>query len=669
MDDSLPLPNDLAACKGLMAKLAARIREIEAASTVRKTAAHDGCSQSDAGSSPLAVQVAPQTSSIPSPLNAPLPVPHHDVQPLTLTVEDLAAQLRDRDARLEEMARVILELQQARLSLEQENEKLQLTLLKLWNRIYGTNRERFIGDPTQQTFDFGDEPQAEDAFQDAVEDARKVVAEIEARRQAKKPAPKGRSETFPEHLERVERIVDVPDDQKACATHGPRTMIGYDQTETLKLKRPELYVEVRKYPKYACPGKSDCGVRQAERPVGLMAGNRFDTSVAAEIITQKYAFHLPFYRQQDWFAASGWTPTRSTLLNILAAAETVLKPLTDYYRLVVQTSPVIGCDDTTVTLIVPQVIPDIDPLNPRSRRIHEVFSKAVEANKPSVTARMWAYRGLSVPLNVFDFTVSRHRDGPDEVLEKYTGTLLGDCWWGFEQIRLDSDLRITRAACWAHARRKVFEGRSSHPLEASALLAVIQQLYDIEDRGKSLLTDGRLALRQREAVPLLNKIRALLDSVAYGLVLPKSSFAKALGYLRNHWQALLVYTTDGLVPIDNNDVEQLMKQVATGRKNWLFTGSVEAGNRAATLLTLISSAVRHDLDVGAYLKEVLDQLLAGSTDYESMRADLWKQSHPEHVRVYRQEERQEASDRRIKRRALRRIPQTPEGTGNSPKRE
>jgi hypothetical protein len=91
------------------------------------------------------------------------------------------------------------------------------------------------------------------------------------------------------------------------------------------------------------------------------------------------------------------------------------------------------------------------------------------------------------------------------------------------------------------------------------------------------------------------------------------------------------------------------------RKNWLFIGSVAAGNRAATLLTLISSAVRHDLDGGAYLKDVLDQLLAGSTDYASMRADVWKQSHPEHVRLYRQDERQEASDHRVLKRANRRI--------------
>ena len=115
-----------------------------------------------------------------------------------------------------------------------------------------------------------------------------------------------------------------------------------------------------------------------------------------------------------------------------------------------------------------------------------------------------------------------------------------------------------------------------------------------------------------------------------------------------------LYLSDGLMPIDNNDVEQLMKQVAVGRKNWLFIGSVAAGERAADFLTLTSSAVRNDLDVWAYIKDVLDQLLAGSTDYESLRPDIWKQSHPESIRTYRTKERRDRADRKQRRRTRRR---------------
>ena len=630
MDNTFSLPQDLAGCQRLMIELTAHLRQLDAASAARESQpAHPAVSSTTQG--------PPQ----PSPL------------------DELAAQLRDREALVEEQARAILDLQKSRERLQQSNETLQLTLDKLLRQIYGRRSERFVEDPTQKKLDFGDDPQIADAFRDAVAEAQQVLDAVQTRRQAKpQPQSKDRSEKFPDHLPRVEKTVDAPAAQKTCSTHGERKLIGYDITETLKIKRPELYVEVTKYPKYACPGQSDCGVGQAARSPGLVAGNRFDTSVAAEIINLKYAYHLPFYRQQDWYAACGWSPTRSTLLNILAAAEELFQPLAAHYRQILLTSRVIGCDETGVTLIVPRVIPGIDPLDPRSKRIHEVLSAAREKDQPSVQARMWAYRGVDVPLNIFDFTVSRHRDGPDDVLDKYEGTLLGNCWSGFHQIAVRHDGRIARAACWAHARRKVFDGRSSHPQLATLFLALIRQLYDIEDRARELSADDRVALRQRDSLPLLNRIRTLLDSAECSRVLPKSVFAEALGYLRNHWQALLQFTTNGLLPIDNNDGEQLMKQVATGRKNWLFKGSVEAGNRAATLLTLVSSAVRHDLDVGAYLKDALDQLLAGSTDYASLRADVWKLSHPEHVRVYRRDERQDASDRRTKRRAQRRLAQS-----------
>ena len=266
---------------------------------------------------------------------------------------------------------------------------------------------------------------------------------------------------------------------------------------------------------------------------------------------------------------------------------------------------------------------------------------------------MWAYRGMTVPLNVFDFTASRHRDGPEEFLENFCGKLMADCYSGYQSIELRSTGRIERGACVAHARRKVFESRETYPLESSLVLAKFQQLYDIEDRAKSMSAEERLALRQSEASPVWTSLGEWLSSDAATSVLPKSRFGQALGYLRNHWDALQLYLSDGLMPIDNNDVEQLMKQVAVGRKNWIFIGSVAAGERAADFMTLVSSAVRNDLDVCAYVKDVLDQLLAGSTDYESLRPDIWKQSHPESIRTYRAQERRDRADRKQRRRSNR----------------
>jgi hypothetical protein len=383
-------------------------------------------------------------------------------------------------------------------------------------------------------------------------------------------------------------------------------------------------------------------------------GNRYDTSVAAEIITGKYGYHQPIYRQQDYFAGSGWMAGRSTLLNILVSSAFVIRPFIEYLKQVLLAGGLVGTDDTRLTLIVPSSIPQAIEGNAKSQRIHEVLSQAVKEGQSSVTAHMWVYRGLIVPINVFDFTVSHHRDGPERFLANYQGVLLGDCYSGYQKITLDSAGEIERAACNSHARRKVLEGWEGYPAEASVLLALYQQLYDLEDRAKLLSPEERLALRQQEGVPIWNRLGDYLQSATIKQLLPKSKLAQAVNYMSNHWDALRYYLNNPRVPIDNNESEQLMKQVALGRKNWLFAGSLAAGERAADFFSLVSSAVRNDLDVWAYVKDVLDQLLAGSTDYEFLRPDIWKASHPEAIRTYREEERRDRADRTQRRRAARR---------------
>ena len=153
----------------------------------------------------------------------------------------------------------------------------------------------------------------------------------------------------------------------------------------------------------------------------------------------------------------------------------------------------------------------------------------------------------------------------------------------------------------------------------------------------------------------LELIHGWLDTRPLQDVLPKSDFAEALRYIRNHWKELNVYVRDGRIPIDNNLVEQLMKQVAMGRKAWLFVCSVAGGEQSARMMTLVSSARRHDLDVRIYLKDVLDQLLAGYTDYHRLLPDVWKQSHPEAVRQYRVEERRDKAERKQLEAARRRL--------------
>jgi transposase len=552
-----------------------------------------------------------------------------------------------------ELSSSISELHDDKVELTRENEELKLTITRLLLQLQGHRRERFVDDPNQTKLDLGDDPEAQEALAEAVAEAEKIVQEYAARRTLKPQRP--RNEKLPDHLERYEVTLPVPEEVATCPEHGPRKQIGEDRIETLEFQRPKLRVRVTVMPKFACEHEPYCGVKEPERPLGLVEGNRYDTSVAAEVLAAKYFYHLPVYRQQDWFAGCGWTPGRSTLLNLLESTAFVLEPLADHYRRLVLGSPILGTDDTTLTLLLPPVIPGPKAGDPRSLRIHEVFTRARAEGRASVTSRMWAYRAVEIPVNVFDFTVSHHRDGPDAFLQDYRGKLMADCYSGYQGIELRSESRIQRGACWSHARRKVFDGRGSHPLEASFVLAMIGELYDIEECGKTLSAERRLALRQREARPVLNRLRAWLDGEAAARVLPKSLFAEAVRYLRNHWAALNLYLSDGRCPIDNNDTEQLMKQVALGRKNWLFLGSVAAGYRTATFLTIVSTAHRNDLDVWAYVKDVLDQLLAGSTDYHALQADVWKQSHPEQVRAYRAEERRDRADAKRARRARRRL--------------
>jgi len=565
-------------------------------------------------------------------------------------LEQQTVLLNEKDALLEEQSKTI-EKQEARL------EAQQLEINRLIQLKFGRRSERYLESPGQLKLDFGDSPEVSDAvdgLQQAVDEKQDdddFVTVGSHRRKKKK-----RDESLPEHLPRVVTTIDVPAADKYCDLHGPKVLIGYDTTETLIYTPPQLEVKVTKYPKYACPNQPQCRVTQPPRPASLVEGNRYDTSVAAAIITARYGYHLPFYRQQDIFAGSGWTPSRSTLLNIQTAGADLLPPLTQFFADEVRRDAVIGTDDTGVTLLLPDALPEVDPEDPRSSRIHEVLSAAMEEEKKHVKAKMWAYRGNQVPLNVFDFTVSRHRDGPDDFLinNNYQGTILGDCYSGYTGISLRSSENIRHAACNAHARRKIFEARHCHPQLASVLLSLYRELYDIEDQARPLSPAARLALRQEKAVAVWERLREALDGDTAKNLLPKDSLNKAINYVNNHWEALQLYLSDPAIPIDNNETEQLMKQVAIGRKNWMFIGSLSAGVRAADLITLVSSAVRNALHVWSYVKGVLDALLAGETDYTRLRPDHWAEAHPEHIREYRLEERRDRADRKQQQRATRR---------------
>src|SRR5262249_28142628 len=223
------------------------------------------------------------------------------------------------------------------------------------------------------------------------------------------------------------------------------------------------------------------------------------------------------------------------------------------------------------------------------------------------------------PFNVFDFTMSRSRDGPSQFLEGYRGFLQADAFGGYDGIYAGG--RVIEIGCNAHARRKFVEAQTTDLSRAAAALAFYRELYAIEkairkeiaetvpedETDESLRAAIRQRIRQERAVPILERFGKWLEEQKQD-VLPKSPINAAIGYVQNHWEALIRYASSGYLAIDNNLAEQHVKMIATGRKNWLFTGSENGGKTMAVLFSVVSSCQRHGHDPFVYLRDVLTRL-------------------------------------------------------------
>jgi hypothetical protein len=230
------------------------------------------------------------------------------------------------------------------------------------------------------------------------------------------------------------------------------------------------------------------------------------------------------------------------------------------------------------------------------------------------TARLWVYLGDAAhPYNVFDFTVNRKRDGPQQFLANYRGYLHADAFSGYDGLYLPdprtAQARIIEVACNAHARRKFYEARGSDALRSHQALAYYRQLYELERAAKDFSDAQRLQMRQGLAVPILGRFHTWLGAQR-PQVLPKSPMAEALGYALNNWAALVRYTEAGFLAIDNNVSEREMKRIAVGRKNWLTVGSSRGGQTAAVLFSFTSTCQRLGIEPWAYLQDVLTRLPA-----------------------------------------------------------
>lgn len=504
-------------------------------------------------------------------------------------------------------------------------EQLQAEIELLKRYLYGRRSERFIEDPAQGRL--FQQPAGSPPSPELPEAAQEEVSFLR-RRQGH-----GWSE-LPAHLPREEVQIDVPEAERLCpCCHEPMQRIGEDRTERVDYRPAQIVVKVLVRPKYACTKKHG-SVKQASPPVSPVPGGRFDFGLVAQVITSKFGDHLPLYRQQDVLARSGLELSRSTLCEITSGAAFLCEPLAALKKRRLLADDQLGADDTPVRLI--------DPSHSEGVRL----------------ARFWLYRGPeSAPYNVFDFHESRSRDGPRKFLGDYQGWLKVDAYGVDDGVYLGSS-RMRASCCMAHARRKFEEAKSSYPQLAAEALAYFQQLYDIEDRASAMAPEARQALREVEAVPLLARLRDWADGQAEA-ALPKSTHGKAVGYLRNQWEPLTTYVLDGRLPIDNNATERDLRALTIGRRNWLFIGSREAGPRAAILYTVVASAARHNLDLWAYLRDVLERLALGEPNLASLLPDVWAAAHPGAVRSYRAHEREAIATakraRRERRRALERI--------------
>jgi transposase len=510
----------------------------------------------------------------------------------------------------------------------------------------GKKREKFTN-ANQMLIQFEEDKELQAALEEAKKEAEAEIERITYTRKKSAREKKPSSEVFPSHLRREVVEVAIPEAFQKRVDSGELIIKRYETTEVLKHIPASMVVLQYKKPvlAYADHPEKELNV---EEEANLGEKGRYHPSIAAHVVYGKFGLHLPYYRLQDVFGSSGWTPSRSTLDYLASLAYEAAQPLLEAMQARLMASKCLGLDDTHVKLIMPKEIPDLSKKeqDPITQRLIEKMAEAKKEGKDSLDAKMWGYSSfdLTAPYDLFDFRVSRHRDGPAEYLTGYSGHVMADCYSGNMSVILAPGSKMTRMACWSHARRHVYEHQDNDRQVAALPLALMNQLYDIERRASQWSPEARGELRATESRRILDRLKEWLDGPVARSVLPASKLGGALNYIRNHWDALNVYVADGRLPIDNNQVERLMNRVAIGRKNWLFIGSVQAGIRNASLMSLVASAQRQEIDVAMYLESALTHLVRGTATPQDLLPDKWKSNHPEAVRTYREKERRDKAD-------------------------
>ncbi|MDG3005871.1 IS66 family transposase [Paludisphaera mucosa] len=349
----------------------------------------------------------------------------------------------------------------------------------------------------------------------------------------------------------------IPPEQRACPGCGHyRSPIGEEVSE----HPASLFVVEHVTIEVACR-HCQGHVPVADKPPQPIEKGLPGPGLLAQVITSKVADHLPLYRQKGIFARHGVELSRKTLCGWMAQSAWLLEPIWKAVKDEVLKSRVIQTDDATV--------PVLDRRLDRAR-----------------TARLWVYLGdRERPYVVYDYTADRSRDGPEQFLGDYEGYLQADAYSGYDRIYSRG---VVEVGCFAQARRKFYDARTSDPERSHEASARIRAFYAVEATGTGLDDEARLALRRDRSVPLLTRLGTWLDEQAR-VVLPKSPIGAAIGYARSNWAALNRLAEAGYLSIDDNAGERAVKPIALGRKNWLSAGSESGGWTAAILLCLAST--------------------------------------------------------------------------------
>lgn len=398
----------------------------------------------------------------------------------------------------------------------------------------------------------------------------------------KKKKGHGRN-AIPDDLYCEEHVLEPSDEEKQCSCCGKeKKCIGNEETKILDYKPAVLFGIKYIRPKYVCPDCPDQGVTTAllpSRPIEKgIAGN----GLLSYVFVSKYVDHLPLYRLESIFKRYNVHINRSTMVGWITQVCEYLQLIYDTMRLELIQETYIQSDET------PLKVQD----RSKKKKCHHGY--------------LWPYTDGSTI--VFEYCKSRSREGPVGFLDSFKGYLQTDDYAGYNEVASKPD--VTRLLCWAHARRKFVEARDLDPEYMDKILFHIGKLYAVEKycRKENLSPQKRYEVRKIDVPKYLDELKAVLEHPGK-TILPKSPIAKAINYTLSNWEMLIRYLEDGRLEIDNNRIENAIRPVALGRKNWLFAGSHDGAQRMAILYTIFGTCKMNDINPYEYMKDLLDRIV------------------------------------------------------------